>query len=124
MKTKILISVILLFSANMASAQTTYNLGDNVQGIVEGETLIISGTGDMKDYTNMTNPSFGNIKEVIIEEGVTSIGNAAFYDCRDLTIVTIPNSVTSIGGLAFMNCSNLTTVTIPESVTSIGSNAA
>lgn len=54
---------------------------------------------------------------------VTSIGMYAFYDCDDLTSVTIPNSVTNIGDWAFANCIGLTSVTIPNSVTSIGENA-
>ena len=51
---------------------------------------------------------------------MTSIGDAAFWDCSGLTSVTIPNSVTSIGNQAFSWCSGLTSVTIPNSVTSIG----
>ena len=43
-----------------------------------------------------------------IQEGVTSIGKNAFYNCRGLTSVTIPNSVTSIGKNAFYNCRGLT----------------
>lgn len=50
---------------------------------------------------------------------VTSIGNSAFYDCIDLTKVTIPNSVTSIGKWAFQKCSRLTSIDIPNSVTTI-----
>ena len=67
---------------------------------------------------------FGSqVKEYIIGEGVTWIGQQAFRDCSGLTSVTIPNSVTSIGEYAFYNCSSLTSVTIPNSVTSIGQNA-
>ena len=55
-----------------------------------------------------------------IPDGVTSIGIAAFEDCRSLTSVTIPNSVTSIGDYAFSDCSSLTGITIPNGVTSIG----
>ena len=59
------------------------------------------------------------IKDMIIPNGVTSIGNMAFLKCTSLTSVTIPNSVTSIGSSAFEECSALTSVTIPNSVTSI-----
>ena len=123
MKTKTLISAILFFSATMASAKTTYNLGDNVQGVVDGETLTISGTGNMNNYSFTTSSRFGNVKEVIIEEGVTSIGDYVFRGCGDLTSVTISNSVTSIGTFAFSGCRGLTTVFIPNSVTSIGTCA-
>ena len=54
-----------------------------------------------------------------IGNGVTSIGDAAFYQCGGLTSVTIPDSVTSIGEWAFYECGNLTNVTIPNSVTNI-----
>ena len=60
------------------------------------------------------------VTELIIPEGVTSIGNSAFRGCRSLTSITIPESVTSIGKSAFEDCCSLTTITIPKSVTSIG----
>ena len=65
------------------------------------------------------------VTEITAEDlqGVTSIGERAFYNCRSLTSVTIGNSVTSIGSSAFSGCSSLTSVTIPDSVTSIGSSA-
>ena len=58
--------------------------------------------------------------EVIVPDGVTSIGEYAFSRCSKLTSITIPNSVTSIGEWAFSGCSGLTSITIPNSVTSIG----
>ena len=53
-------------------------------------------------------------------KSVTSVGNAAFKDCTDLTEITIPDSVTSIGEYAFCGCASLTEITIPDGVTSIG----
>jgi len=63
------------------------------------------------------------LRNVMIPDGVTSIGEKAFSSCWNLTNITIPNSVTSIGAYAFYGCSGLTNVTIPNSVTSIGSYA-
>ena len=63
------------------------------------------------------------IKDLVIPNSVTSIGDDTFYGCSGLTSVTIPNSVTSIGERAFRDCSGLTSVTIPNSVTSIGEYA-
>ena len=63
------------------------------------------------------------IKKVVIENGVTNIGNWSFYGCTGLTSITIPNSVTSIGYAAFWGCSALTSVAISNSVTSIGGEA-
>ena len=60
------------------------------------------------------------VTELVIPDGVTSIGDGAFLDCTGLTSVTIPSSVTSIGDYAFSWCTGLTSVTIPDGVTSIG----
>ena len=64
-----------------------------------------------------------SLTSVIIPDGVTSIGACAFSVCDKLTSVAIPNSVTRIGDEAFAWCNNLTNVTIPDSVTSIGDEA-
>ena len=61
--------------------------------------------------------------ELIIPEGVTSIGSGAFRGCSGFTSVTIGNSVTRIGNSAFSGCSGLTSITIPDSVKSIGNYA-
>jgi hypothetical protein len=81
----------------------------------------------MPDYDNYPNyspwySSRENIKTVVIENGVTGIGEFAFYGCRELTSVTIPNSVITIGTGAFMS-SGITTLVIPQSVTDIGYGA-
>ena len=86
-------------------------------------TLTISGTGEMSGFSVSTMPYHQPIKTIVIESGVTSIGDSAFVNCHSLTSVTIPDSVTKIGDSAFSCCWELTNVTIPNSVTSIGNNA-
>ena len=61
-----------------------------------------------------------NIKKIVIEDGVTNIGDNAFFECSACASVTIPSSVTSIGNEAFYRCYSLISVEIPNSVTSIG----
>ena len=63
------------------------------------------------------------IKDLVVPDNVTSIGNYAFQNCSGLTSVTIPNSVKSIGDFAFYDCNGLTSITIGNSVTSIGNYA-
>ena len=90
--------------------------------------LTISGNGAMVDYdatysndTWITTAPWGaNIKSVVIEDSVTSIGSYAFYKCTGLTSITIPDSLANIEGDAFRGCTGLTSVIIPDSVTSIG----
>ena len=89
-------------------------------------TMTISGTGAMKDYGIDGSPAAqkkDSVKKVVIEDGVTSIGDYAFFDCNSLTDITIPSSITSIGICSFYNCSNLASIAIPSSVTSIGDYA-
>ena len=85
-------------------------------------TLTISGTGP-SEFKASDHNFYRNILTVVIENGVTTIGNDAFADCANLTSITIPNSLTSIGFEAFYDCSGLTSITIPSSVTNIGYDA-
>ena len=114
-----------------AEETNTWDISQNGDGSVmatlsDDGTLTISGNGKMKDWRNSSDEAWDsnrkNIKNVIINNGVTSIGNFAFSDCTSLTNITIPNSVTSIGDYAFYGCENLINITIPNSVTSIGND--
>ena len=118
-------------SADETGAETTTEpqvwIEDNLTWKLDADgTLTISGTGAMKNYDSKKNrnPVYNNsnVKKVVIEDGVTRIGNYAFFYCRSLTSITIPDSVTSIGNWAFHGCP-LTSITIPDSVTSIGAMA-
>ena len=96
--------------------------------LTEDGKLTISGTGEMTKYNlYMTKAPWdgykASITSVVIESGVTSIGEYAFYQCSNLASVTIPTGVTSIGRSAFEQCSSLTTIDIPASVTTIGNGA-
>ena len=102
--------------------------GSNLTWTLDSEgVLTISGSGDMYNYgsSDFSAPWDGSrsrVKSVVIADGVTSIGEYAFFYCESLTSVTIPDSVTSIGKYAFFCCTSLTSVTIPDSVTSISSS--
>jgi hypothetical protein len=90
-------------------------------------TLTISGEGYMAHYLEAdSSPWYDyreDITEVVIEDGVKSIGDNAFSGCTSLEDVTIPETVTYIAGGAFSDCESLEEVTIPSSVESIDSTA-
>ena len=120
----------LLYTASI-NAQQTWDVGspvaaDVVATLVDG-TLTISGTGSMRNWAGIIAPPWRDIRDgihtVIINYGVTSIGNETFSGFRSLTSITIPNSVISIGERAFQGCIGLTSITIPNSVTTIGAGA-
>jgi len=93
--------------------------------------LTISGTGAMSDFRSASYaegkvPWYemeDTITAVVIEEGVTSVGNYSFYDCDALTSVTLPEGLQRIGQRAFCYCDALTSVEIPDGVTCIDEEA-
>ena len=96
----------------VASGTCGKDTPEDVTWRLEGEAghyrLIITGTGEMADYIYLnTRPWHNyseNIKTIVIENGVTSIGECAFCECNGLTSISIPSSVTSIGNDAFSGC--------------------
>lgn len=107
-------------SAAAADAPTSGTCGANLTWALDTTgTLTISGTGAMEEYEWESRvPWYQNrdsIKAVVIEQGVTGIGSHAFgLNYRNIVRITIPESVTSIGADAFFNCNNLTDVSITD----------
>lgn len=133
-----------------AEESTENRCGENLTYELDASTgtLTIRGTGEMFKYGYEKSPFFLNtdIQNLVVEEGVTSLGdyafqectslktlqlpstleviqNSAFEDCTALSSIHIPENVTTIGPWAFQNCSGIDCIYFPESLTSIQSNA-
>ncbi len=93
-------------------------------------TLTITGNGKMTNFIHgmapwsiPNNVDRSRIKNVIIGEGITNVGNGAFQLCSNVESVTLPESLKTIGCEAFRDCTKLTDINIPEGVTGIGYKA-
>lgn len=121
--TFILVTIVLLFLCSFALAAEGTD-GNITWSLSDDGLLTISGNGEMKDYDSHIIAPWGQgVKEVVIQDGVTSIGEYAFNYCGSMTSITIPDSVTSIRDYAFFYCVSITRITIPDNVTSIGDYA-
>ena len=133
--------------SSFGAAATSGDFGENnclhwevSTGVLSGKTLTISGTGAMPDFNfpegNLAPwwnyealgmlTSFGNfklegeLKKVVIKDGVTNVSNYALFFLPAATQITLPESVTSIGRYGIAMCSKLTGMSIPKGVTEIG----
>lgn len=120
-------STLISLTALSASALESGAVGNNLSWVLDAGTLTITGIGEMVNYTDYELPPWYEFRDqivrVVISDKITSIGNFAFYGCRNLTSVTLPNSVKVIGDYAFASCQRLTTVHMSGSVSSIGNGA-
>lgn len=111
---------------DVPQAKASGNCGTGVNWNLDTDgTLTISGSGQMEDgFGESFLPSYyqNAVKKVIIQNGITRIGGAAFFGLTNLKEVTIPESVTSIGYQAFSGC-GMSTILIPASVTTIEEGA-
>lgn len=116
-------------SAEEKELAPTGQCGENVYWTFDKDTglLTISGSGSMYNYFNNTNDYYSSspffdistIKTVVVENGVTHIGDFTFYGCIGISNIRISDSVTSIGSSAFFRCIGLTSIIIPDSVKEI-----
>lgn len=102
--------------------------GNNLTWSLDCEGLLtISGTGAMASYSTDSHAPWNfqakDVKTIVVEEGVKTIGGFAFYNCKYATSVTLPNSLLSIGRNAFSICQKITSIVIPSSVANIGQYA-
>lgn len=119
---------------NKLFSDTAGMCGKNLRWEFTGDTLTINGTGEMENYDcgvrsrKAPAPWFNldlnrAIKKIIVNDGVTTIGSSAFYNCTEVTDVKLPNSVTKIGDGAFVYCWNLKEIQLSNSILTIGNNA-
>ena len=113
-----------LFAAEAEAAELGSGVcGDNLTWVLTDDgTLTISGTGAMKDYSPYGTPWWNDrdtIKTVIIEEGVTSLGNYAFNWCKQITYISLPDSLTKLGRESLAGCESLISIEIPKNVSQI-----
>ena len=99
----------------------------NIDWDFENGILTVFGIGAIKDCNNSKDSVFyekkEEIKEIVIQKGITEIGNWVFADCINLEKITIPNTITRIGDRAFYNCVKIEYIKIPSSVKEIGNGA-
>ncbi len=123
MKEKILLLSLVLMFAMHSYGQSGQD-GNISWSITDDTLLTVSGMGMMVDYKSYDDAPWSlyrsNIKKIVIEEGITTIGKGAFGQFGILVNVVIPNSVVRIGSSAFSQCSYLREVEIPDNVNSIG----
>ena len=121
---------------------SVFHAGDCIWDLTDESSIVISGSGALPDYefywvnTGEADPYWcrvgrctspwaymSSLKNVVIEDGVTKIGDRAFFHSLGIESVTIPGSVRSIGKSAFKHCEKLTELNIPDGVESIGESA-
>lgn len=102
------------------AAQTSGECGDSLTWELNEDTLVIFGSGEMWDFPESTMapwyPVRDQISQVVLPEGLTSVGDLAFYDCGRLNTVVVPDSVRRIGRYAFALCKGMTMLDLGDGV--------
>ncbi len=119
--------LMLVWCLPCVAADTSGSCGDGVTWQYADGTLTVSGSGAMADYTQRKPAPWASFSKEIrvlkVEQGVTSIGNYAFFGHTLLATVSLPDSVASIGDFAFADCTALKMITLGSSLRTIGEGA-
>ena len=106
-----LLLLCLAISALAVQALAANDAGNGIEWKVEGDKLIISGKGEMRDFSEYDTPPWHKyrkeIRTVVVNDGVTSIGDLAFYKYDNIVSIDLAASVKNIGLYAFSDCSSL-----------------
>ena len=118
---------IVVEEANEPLMNAAWHYKEAVSWKLEDGVLTISGEGAMENYAKaVKQPWYENrsqITSVVVENGITEIGDFAFYGLTNLKEISIADSVTKIGHYALKNCGALSAVNLPEKLESIGESA-
>lgn len=111
----------------VSAAEKSGTCGENLAWSFSDGRLTITGSGNMTNYNQVNMPPWYSFREKIyylsLPEGLTAVGDMAFYDCYNLTAVTIPSTVKQIGKLAFCQCRNISILNLNTGLVSIGRSA-
>lgn len=110
----------LLFCCLVTFAASNGGAGKGIKWILDKGVLTISGTGAMKNFGKDRPWIPSTIDKLIVEEGITHIGDNLCRDCKNLISVSLPSSLKTIGDNAFNNCRNLSDIHLPYGVEEIG----
>lgn len=118
------VGLIMITNTKAEAADLVGSCGKGVNWYYDEETttLTISGNGVMNDFTSSTVPWKDiryNVTNIVIEKGVTRIGNYAFWSCKKVTTISMPEGITSIGKFAFAYMDRMTSIKFANTITSI-----
>ena len=129
---KIYMLTMSLFVCMGALAGNNGTIGDNLRWSFADGTLTISGNGEMEHAEGNSGYAWGtdnqsldrnSIKKIVVEEGVTTLGEYIFWDCESLTEVKLPKTLTTLRKQCFKSCTSLKSITLPNNISLIEESA-